>query len=306
MISLFRKIIPLQKRLQVKELLSKFLIRDSTFIKKNEILHYYNNKKLIFIDVELNEALKYLAKYPLEVMPYKFIQNYLELCVIVYHDDIIGLKYVIHNGSKLYFKRNMTVEQITFNYRSLLIEQDIESPHRYLTPEFYVKDNKVIYDIGAAEGNFSISVIEKAKHVYIFESDLDWIEALNETFRPWINKVTIINKFVTNRNSSCCISLDKFIENNASPDFIKVDIEGAENDFIEGAIVLLCSSNNLKIVICTYHNQDDYVQFLNFFSRLHFSCSSTRNYMLPYYYNSFKPPFFRKGLLRCEKGEELQ
>lgn len=47
----------------------------------------------------------------------------------------------------------------------------------------------MIADIGSAEGNFSLSNIENVKKVYLFESDKEWIEALEATFRPWRDKV---------------------------------------------------------------------------------------------------------------------
>ncbi len=73
-----------------------------------------------------------------------------------------------------------------------------------------VKDNDILSDIGAAEGNFSLSVIDKVQHVYLFETDNDWIEALEKTFEPWKEKVSIIHKFVGNKDTDTCITLDSF------------------------------------------------------------------------------------------------
>ena len=43
---------------------------------------------------------------------------------------------------------------------------------------------KIFVDIGSAEGFTSLEVIEKASHIYLFEQDKLWIEALNATFGP--------------------------------------------------------------------------------------------------------------------------
>ena len=89
----------------------------------------------------------------------------------------------------------------------------MNSPHRYLTESFTIGQNDVLADIGAAEGNFSLAVIEKVKKIYIFEYDQEWIEALRATFAPWSDKVEIINKFVSDKNDEYHIRFDTFFEN---------------------------------------------------------------------------------------------
>ena len=79
------------------------------------------------------------------------------------------------------------------------MEQDHRSPHRYFDHIEEFKD-KVLLDVGAAEGILSLMAIEQVKHVYLFECSEDWIDALNKTFEPWKDKVTIIKKFVSDKD----------------------------------------------------------------------------------------------------------
>ena len=54
---------------------------------------------------------------------------------------------------------------------------------------------KVFVDVGCAEGYSSLEIIEEAKHVYLFEQNESWLEAIRATFEPWKDKVTIVQKY---------------------------------------------------------------------------------------------------------------
>ena len=78
-------------------------------------------------------------------------------------------------------------------------------------------------------GYSSLAIIEEAKHVYLFEQNEAWLEAIRATLEPWKDKVTMVQKYVSNRNSPKEQKLDDFFRD--KPDehlFIKMDIEGAE------------------------------------------------------------------------------
>lgn len=103
----------------------------------------------------------------------------------------------MHEKDKNYIFRKIFKRKNTKAYRCLLIEQHPEHPHHYIDSPKEITD-KTILDIGAAEGIFSLSAIEKARMIYLFEYDPKWIKALNATFEPWKDKVKIIkNTFQT-------------------------------------------------------------------------------------------------------------
>ena len=45
----------------------------------------------------------------------------------------------------------------------------------------------IAVDAGAAEGIWSLDIIDKIKELYLFECDDDCIEPLRATFAPWKN-----------------------------------------------------------------------------------------------------------------------
>ena len=114
---------------------------------------------------------------------------------------------------RLYFKKRWNVSGIKKAYADLLREQDENSPHRYLTNTFTVDKNDAIADIGAVEGNFSLSVADKIRKIYLSERDNEWIAALKAIFAPWADRVEIIDRSVSDRNDSSHIIMDTFFEN---------------------------------------------------------------------------------------------
>ena len=83
-------------------------------------------------------------------------------------------------------------------YRGLLIEQDKRSAHRYVDSYEELK-GKTLLDIGAAEAIFTLDTIECIDHAYLFECDESWIEALEATFAPYKEKITIVRNNAVRR-----------------------------------------------------------------------------------------------------------
>jgi len=92
-------------------------------------------------------------------------------------------------GNECIFQNVLPKTQVIWIFRSINKEQDNQSPHLYLTAEFQVDINSIVVDAGVAEGNFALSVVEKAKILYLIECDTEWMEALRLTFAPWKEKV---------------------------------------------------------------------------------------------------------------------
>jgi len=253
-----------------------------------------------FEELEKNNIIRNLRKNPLSFFPYDFTKKYDAKKIIVYTDDISKMKYVIHENKRLYFKRNWDEKKIQIYYNSLLLEQDLDSPHRYETTDFFVNDDDVVVDAGVAEGNFALSVIEKVKKLYLFEADEEWIEALKETFAQWKEKVEFINKYVSDNDEGNYISLDTFF-GTRKVNFIKADIEGAEMTLLEGCRNILSNSEKLKVVMCTYHKKDDSENIKQLLTTLKFNVEFSKGYMLYFLYDPPVPPYLRKGLIRAVK-----
>ncbi len=291
--SIYRFIVPESMRYKILEARKNRHVENQ----KKEILDYYKKAK---ITPEIKEVLDYLDKNPLHVFPYEFQKQYSPENVKV-QSDSSGLKYVMHEGKKLFFKRSWAEGRVRDSFSFLQCEQHPGSPHKYLTDSFGVNDNSIIVDAGAAEGIFALPFIEKIKHLYLIETDTEWIEALQATFEPWKEKVTIVNRFVSNKNDDRHVSLDYYFKGKPAPDFLKIDVDGAETELLEGAKEILTQAGKLKIALCTYHRQQDEQLFGDLLRKNNFSVSTSNGYMLFYFGENFNEPYLRRGLIRAEK-----
>ncbi len=267
---------------------------------RKEILSYYKGHPST--DLEVNLALTYLNGHRLGNYFGNFQEKYRSSDVRVQTDPSNGLRYVVTPWGNLYFKRSQNIHTIRLLYNGLIIEQDAESPHCYTDDRFFISENDILADIGCAEGLFSLMNISLLKKVYLFEQDKEWIEALEATFSPWKEKVVIVPKYVSDRNTEKEISLNAFFENTPeNPHFFKIDVEGAEQSVLEGMSSLM-NSGNIKVALCTYHQAGDFEKFSAFFEKNKFGHYANKGLMV--FVNNFThiaPPFFRKGLIKAFK-----
>ncbi|MBG0858774.1 MAG: FkbM family methyltransferase [Bacteroidales bacterium] len=273
-------------------------------LKKNlrrKILEYYSALPEEEINYEQRELLEFLGNNPLTIFPYHFHYKYDPGKIEVLHDPLTGLYYVFQDGKKLFFKKQWSKKRIRKAYAELSREQDPESPHRYLSETFSTGQYDVIADIGAAEGNFPLSVIENIRKLYLVEYNSDWNRALEATYAPWKDKVEIINKIVSDIDDDNHISLDTLIKTRPDITFLKIDVDGNESKVLEGAKKLLSGSSRLKIVLCTYHKGDDEEEFTSLLVSNGFSVSPSKGYMIHYYDKMIKVPWLRRGLIRASR-----
>jgi hypothetical protein len=246
---------------------------------------------------EKRKLINFLKNNPLQMYPYNFVKKYKSENVTVCLDADCDMKYVVHENKRMYFKQSMDEAFIKMYYNALLMEQDIDSPHRYEYGDFHVNEGDIIADIGAADGNFALSVVEKAKKIYLFECDEEWIYALKMSFAPWKDKVIIVNKYVSDTNENNCIRLDDYIKN-AEINFLKVDIEGAELQFLMGAKSFLATQDDLNIAICTYHKESDAIDIEHILTENNFYTSFSNGYITFVWEDT---PCLRRGLIRAKK-----
>jgi hypothetical protein len=270
-------------------------------ILRKDFLEYYENLPVHEKSDEVQEVINFVKRFSIITFPYPFIYSYKISDVKVYRDEKLNLPYVLLNGRRLYYKRSWTESAIQENFNFLSIEQDPRSPHRYLTETFQVSTGDVVADIGAAEGNFGLSVIEKVSKLYIFETDSEWIEALEATFAPWREKVEIVNRYVSDVTTQDNITLDDFLEKRQCINFAKIDTEGAEARVLKGANKELQDNPSLKVAICTYHKQNDQYELAVTLKAAGFDVPYSNGYMF-FLEDKQTPPYLRRGLIRAAKG----
>jgi hypothetical protein len=266
-------------------------------LKQKVIRHYKRHETT---DPEIRSALEYLKEHPLAVFPYNFAEKYSTSDVHVEFDNKARLHFVHFEGHRLYFAEHYSEDQVKHAFTFLLSEQDPESPHRYLADGFELAEGSVLADVGCAEGIFSLMNIRKVSHVHLFEADPRWIRPLQLTFSPWKDKVTIVNAFVSDNDANGNIRLDDYFRDE-TPDFLKIDVDGAEENLLSGSRRLL-SKKNISVALCTYHKQQDAEKFRQLFDSMGFTISFSKKYMLFYFSGDFGPPYFRRGLIRAING----
>lgn len=292
----------IQKQLIIDYKINPSKLKNNLFFVKERLVNYYKTQQ--FINEDEREVLEYLKVNDLNVFNYNFTKNYDYKKINVSFDSDVNMFYVIHNGKRMYFKESFKNEDEVAKYYYLIsIEQDINSPHRYLMDEINVKKGDVVIDAGVAEGNFALEIIDNVSKIFLIESDKSWIKALKQTFKDYEQKVIIVDKFLTDFNDDRNITIDKLI-GEEKVDFIKMDIEGEEIAALKGAKNVLNNNANLKLNICSYHNFDDEQRIKEYLSDFDFKIKISNGYMFfvnDEIYND-KTPRLTRGLVRATKS----
>lgn len=286
--TIYRVLVPKPVRTAIlKKTLRKYILKHFASLPANDV------------NDEQREVLDYLENNPVRIFPYQFHDNYSAEKIEVFFDPRNGMRYVMQEGKRLYFKKRWSENRIKRAYSDLVREQDINSPHRYLTDSFTIGKNDVLADIGAAEGNFSLSVIEKVKKIYLFEFDHEWTEALKATFAPWAEKVEIINKYVSDLDDESHVMFDTFYTKKKDITFLKIDVDGAESIVLDSCNEVFKGTEAFKVALCTYHKNNDEKDFTLLLKNYGFSIAPSKGYMIHYYDKKMKAPFLRRGLIRA-------
>ncbi|MDR2882494.1 MAG: FkbM family methyltransferase [Alistipes sp.] len=274
-----------------------FFYRES----RKRILRDVGRNPALYAEPELAAAVEYIFRHGISVLSYDGCERYDRIRIAVHHDEE-GWPWVDHGGRRLYFRRGSDAEMVKMAYRSLLKEQDHASPHCYLAPRFEVREGDVLLDIGAAEGIWALDNVEKASRVVLFEAKQEWIGALERTFAPWRNKVTIVDKYASDMADADSVTVDAVVrrERLDGPLLLKIDVEGAEERVLDGAGEVLARPDT-RAVICTYHRQDDHTELSEKMRRLGFRVDTSRGYMLFVFARDLQPPFFRRGMIYCKR-----
>ncbi|MDR3000286.1 MAG: FkbM family methyltransferase [Fibromonadaceae bacterium] len=246
---------------------------------------------------DVQEIISYFEENYFSIFPYFFTKKYDSLNIDVFYDKTCDMSYVLHKNKKMFFPKEVNCLPY---YKSLCLEQDEDSPHRYETRNFIVKNGDVIADIGAAEGIWALTYADIAKKIYLFESDKKWIQALKKTFEPWKEKTIIVDKYVSNINEDKSVTLDDYFQNETL-NFIKADIEGMEVKLLEGATKTLTRENDLKLLLCAYHKKGDAEEFKKRLDELGFITEYSKKYMLYTGDKDLEEPYIRRGLVRAAK-----
>ena len=266
-----------------------------------KVLEHFSTTDPRTVDPEISEALSYLKNHKYSAFPYDWTHKYDNLLPEVFKDNQNNRLYILFDGKRMYFPAKYTKKHVTWAARSILKEQDLKSPHLYLTNGFQVDEGSIVVDAGVAEGNFALMAVEKAKRLYLIECNPEWIDALKLTFEPWKDKVIFVEKFLSDSKGESTTSIDALIQPGAAERyFIKMDIEGFEQKALSGMKNLVASGCPIKMDICTYHRPNDLTEIRTILNDYSFKSKVSDGYVL--YFMPGEEPSFRKVLIRAEKS----
>lgn len=188
----------------------------------------------------------------------------------------------------LYWPTNIPIYHLYMIISESLYDDDW---HYYEVPETQVKHGDVVLDCGAAEGLFSLAILELAKRVIIIEPSPVFIGSLNKTFHGAKN-VQIIPCALGSQigqgylssgslNSGLTNALQDIIPEDAvivdtttidqlvvdlgltKVDYIKGDLESYELEVLKGAAQTI-KNYRPKIAFTTYHNGNNWKDMRDF------------------------------------------
>lgn len=257
----------------------KATLRMAILLGKNLVSYYLLPKEKRYCETEPLPIIKeiYGTLFP------KGAQKYIKSTVETSQYHIIRLKDI---DLPVYWPKSLSLR----DFHMLLLEAfEPKSYHRYEIPEAQVKKGDIVVDCGAAEGLFSLSILKKAKRIYLIEPLPDFISSLRMTFRRqhkchllplavgtkegsvWFSNHSISSKIVASSASTNKVestTLDKlFYKKGIKPDFIKADIEGGEENMLKGAQKTIAQMKP-KIAITAYHGDNNVQRIINFVRKL--------------------------------------
>ena len=250
---------------------------------------------------EFKEIRKNIASSgKLQVFNYPFTQNYDNMSVDVFIDEENNFPYIIYKNKRMYFPKTHTREQIIEYCHGIFMEQDRQSPHSYIKDGFEVKEGDIIVDAGVAEGNFALDNIDIASQIYLIEADPIWADALRITFKDYSDKVTIINAYLDSQSFDDHVCIDNL--NLPKINYIKMDIEGFERNALLGAVRTLEESSDIRLAICSYHNNGDEKWIRAFLSDYNFETDTSKGLMFAEWQpGALVDVDFRKGIVFARK-----
>ena len=203
-------------------------------------------------------------------------------------DGVLIPNFLLNYQNRILPQNAMTFEFNHLIYKMFIYKRD-EKITFYETPNFKIEANDIVFDCGANMGIFSAAAANKGKKVYSFEpmslirKNLFEVQKLysNITVIPYgiwndcIDKVIIqrdnpgssgifTNQYNINLYKERCpmTTIDNFInQTNIEPSFLKIDIEGAEIQLLEGAQQCI-NEISPKISIALHYNDEDTLKYI--------------------------------------------
>lgn len=222
------------------------------------------------------------------VFPYKFVNEVRQLKIQSKRLPS-GIVEVSCDGKlKVCYPSIYTQEQCESAYRLLLIEQHVDSPHRYTKAPVGTS----VIDVGCSEGIFGLMYCDSSNDLYCWDESI-WMHALFETLDG--RNVTFFNEFINN-DTQINIQLKKPLG------CVKIDTEGSEIEVLSKLRPLIVKDKPQLQIAC-YHYQteaDEVYRYLR--NILGYKKVFSRDKYMTYPQDPIQyPPYFRNSILFTER-----
>jgi FkbM family methyltransferase len=218
-------------------------------------------------NVTFFELLRFSLKPPVRTIARRYLKE-------MTHSDSFHEVTFKTTAPTLYWPKECPIDGI---YQVTSETFDNEDWHYYQKKHTEVIAGEVLLDIGAAEGLFSLTVANLCKSILLVEPNDYFVKALNRTFAPYKEKVSIFNVAVGSQNGEIVFNPDSLIGRITPGNtlgtkkplrkiddvvtdipitYLKADLEGFETEMLRGAEKTI-KSNRPKIAITAYHKENN-------------------------------------------------
>ena len=275
--------------------------QDYIYIFKKKLLFIPQNKNIY----HFNNAVRYLNKIGIYSFDYDYNVSCDKISTLEFEDIAKDIPILVELYNSL--EDNESKDIFLGALKSRLTKglagyYHISSYPCYFHPKIDINENEIVIDAGigmCSEPTFSFSKkVGSNGKVYAFECDKHCIEFAKNRFKDYNNieivelglwdkddelyfkhldkdssHITINSLNYTSDSKIKVTKLDTWVEhNNISPSFIKMDIEGAELQALQGSIKTLTNFRP-KLSICTYHQP-----FNSIYTIFHYLKNTLTNY----------------------------
>ena len=254
-------------------------------------------------DPEIMEILRYVRLEPKSMIPYAFTNKYKVMAIEISRDKKTGFIRARVDDRNIYFPASFSEKYALESVRVGLMEQDEQSPHRYIHSPGEKFSGKYAVLAGASDCMFALKVAPNFEKIFLFEADKRWHEPMLETMREFVDKLEIVPKWIGDTDSVTSISLDSFFSQRyQNVNFIQADIEGDEMKMLFGAQKLIESAEDLKLSLSCYHKAHHEQEIGDFLRARGFFVRPSEGYMLLWMQHRLQYPYLRRGLIYAGKN----
>lgn len=187
--------------------------------------------------------------------------------------------YIKGMGIPLYWPKDFNLADLYRVLAECFCEADW---HFYEVGETRVEAGDVVVDCGAAEGTFSLRVLDRAKEIVIFEPSPLFVKSLRQTFAD-CPQVAVVPAAVSDQEGEAFLegdslygrvgdkragvpirltTIDQWGAETGSPvHFLKADVEGFEMALLRGAAQTI-KRYRPKLAITVYHPENDWQEIV--------------------------------------------